>query len=278
MNNSDEILLIHMGGLGDVCLSEAAFLTLSSHFRKGIRAVGSKRVLERFGVYFTRIDSIDARVWTYLFSDSSRGRRWKRIIFFGKDREGIFRARLGQLTDELIFIDLYPDQERIPVEQYQLAQLTTCGMEPVVPVLPKRNADRIVLYPEAGFQKRKWSPGQFVKIFEGLKERELNVILMTPPGLDLSVSDTVSFEGLSDIEDFFSEGGIFFSNDSGLAHFAARCGLSPLTLFWDADPAVWQAKGSRILQCGGAGPTVSEVMDFVLSASLPSGPLPRREA
>jgi len=263
----DESLLIHLGGLGDVCLSESAFLTVARHFEGGIRAVGSARVLELFCAYFTRIDSIDAREWAYLFSDSLQGRRWKRIIFFGKDREGAFRARLRQFADALVFVDLYPDHVRMHVEQHQLAQLAAYGMEPMIPARPDRRTDRIILYPETGFQKRKWPVGHFVEVFEGLKERGLKVILMRPPGLDLPVAGTVSFEGLVDIEAFFSEGGLFFSNDSGMAHFAARCGLLPLTLFWDADPVIWRPKGSRTFQCRGAGPTVREAADFILSAS-----------
>jgi hypothetical protein len=264
VDGDGETLLIHQGGLGDVCLSESAFLTIARHFEGGIRAVGSRRVLERFGVYFTRVDSIDGRAWSYLFSDSLAGPRWKRIVLFGKDREGSLRARLGQLSGEFVFVDLYPDDGKRPVEQHQLAQLAACGMKPRLVTLPERKADRIILYPEEGFRKLKWPPVRFAEVCGALRKRGLNVILMTPPGMDLPDAGAVSFEELADVEAFFSDGGLFFSNDSGMAHFAARCGLSPLTLFWEADPMVWRAKGARVLKCEGQGPAVREVVDLIL--------------
>ena len=133
--------------------------------------MGSPRVLELFYAYFTRIDSIDRREWAYLFSDSSPGPAWKRIIFFGKDREGSFRAQLHGLTRDLIFIDLYPDGMRIPVEQHQLAQLAAYGMKPTVVEFPKRWTDRIILYAEEGFEKHKWPPENFVRVQEELRSR-----------------------------------------------------------------------------------------------------------
>jgi ADP-heptose:LPS heptosyltransferase len=265
MNDNDDNLLIHMGGLGDVCLSESAFLTITRHFGTSFRAVGSKRVLDRFGAYFSRVDSMDGRQWAYLFSDSLRGRKWERIVFFGKDREGGVRARLRQLSGQLLFVDLHPDGESIPVEQHQLAQLAACGMEPVVVALSEKRTDRVILYPEAGFQKQKWPVSRFAEVFEELRKLGSNVIFMTPPGLVTPVVPTVSFEDLDDIEIFFSEGGIFFSNDSGMAHFAARCGLRPITIFRDTDATVWAPKGSRVLRCRDAGPGVREVIDLILS-------------
>jgi ADP-heptose:LPS heptosyltransferase len=265
MNYNNENLLIHMGGLGDVCLSESSFLTLTRHFPEPFRALGVKRVLDRFSSYFSRVDSVDRREWGYLFSDSFPGPRWKRIVFFGKDREGSVRARLSALAGELVFVDLFPDGERVPVEQHQLGQLASYGMEPLVLPVPQKEGGRIVLYPEAGFEKRKWPVGRFLEVFEELKKQTAPVILMTPPGLDVQKTESVSFEGLDDIEDFFSEGGIFFSNDSGMAHFAARCGLRAITLFREADGAVWGPRGSRVLQFQGEGPGVGEVVDLILS-------------
>jgi len=103
------ILLIHPGGLGDVCLSESTLLSLKHHFGKSMEAVGNKAVLDVFRDYFTGVDSIDRRTWTYLFSDSLTCRSWRRIIFIGKDRTGAFRERLFRLCDELVFIDMYPE-------------------------------------------------------------------------------------------------------------------------------------------------------------------------
>lgn len=263
-----ETLLIHLGGLGDCCLSESAFLTLSHHFPEGLRAVGSKRVLSLFNDYFARVDSIDSRQWAHLFSDDLEGPSWERIVFFGKDPQGTTRGRLSRLSPELIFIDLFPEREKVHVEEHQLAQLSQYGMRPMVKgyrALPGRG--RIILYPEVGFQKQKWLTDRFVQLHEALERRGSECVVMAPPGLDIGVPGLLSFEALDDVARFFSEGGYFFSNDSGMAHFAARCGLVPLTLFWEADPVVWRPKGSRVMRCSGTGPTVQEAVDFILSVS-----------
>jgi ADP-heptose:LPS heptosyltransferase len=264
MTESDESLLIHMGGLGDICLSESAFLTISLHCKGPIRAVGNARVLELFSAYFTRVESIDRREWAYLFSDSSPGPSWKRIIFFGKDREGSFRTRLSGLTHDLIFIDLYPDGMSIPVEQHQLAQLAAYGMKPTAAAFPERWTDRIILYAEEGFEKHKWSPENFVRVQEGLAAQGLNSVFVTPPELLLPGVPTLSFDGLPEIAAFLSKGGFFFSNDSGMAHLAARCGLFPTTLFWEADPDIWRPKGSRVVRCKGEGPSIQEAIELIV--------------
>lgn len=267
MSSREETLLIHLGGLGDLCLSESAFLSVRRHFGKTIRALGHKRLLDLFDDCFVGVESIDARAWAYLFSDSpSTGPPlWQRIIFFGKDRTGSFRERLGQLTRQLIFVDMYPDQGGYHVEEYQLEQLARLGLEPVRKSPIARTGNRVILYPERPFRKRKWSVDCFVEVYWGLKERGVDALLMRDPELALPVSDTFSFESLRDVEAFFSSGGIFFSNDSGMAHFAARCGLRTLTLFWDADPVVWRPTNGLVFPCRDTGPVVEEALDFIVS-------------
>jgi len=262
-----ETLLIHLGGLGDVCISESAFLSLSRHFGKPSTAVGVKRVLEEFAAYFAGCASIDSRTWAYLFSPSLEGPRWQRIILFGKDRSGSLRQRLSLLCGELIFIDMYPDEERVPAEEYQLGQVGRYGATPVKAIFPRRPSDRIILYPEKGSTKRKWPVDRFLEVFARLKERGLNVLLLAPPGLALSVPHEEAPRDLREVAVCFSQGGVFFSNDSGMAHFAARCGLRPLTLFWDADPVVWSPRGSLVLACQKKAPTIEEVEDFITSGT-----------
>ena len=113
--HKDGGLLIHPGGLGDVCLSESTLLSLKRHFA-AFEAVGTKPVLDVFRLYFTRVDSIDRRQWVYLFSDSCACRTRQRIVFIGKDRTGAFRERVSRLCDEFIFIDMYPDGRPMHVE------------------------------------------------------------------------------------------------------------------------------------------------------------------
>ena len=107
--SSNEVLLIHMGGLGDMCLSESAFLSLSQHFQKNISALGYPRFFNFFQRYFKAIYSIESAKWLYLFSDYPSETTWKRIVFIGKDRNGDLRRRWQAISeDHLIFIDMYP--------------------------------------------------------------------------------------------------------------------------------------------------------------------------
>ena len=41
MSTGDEVLVVHLGGLGDVCLSESVFLSLRRHFGDRLVALGN---------------------------------------------------------------------------------------------------------------------------------------------------------------------------------------------------------------------------------------------
>jgi ADP-heptose:LPS heptosyltransferase len=267
VGSEPDILVIHPGGLGDVCLSESTFLSLNRHFGDSLTAVGAKRVLDQFKEYFIQVESIDGRAFAFLFSDTHGGRRWRAIVLIGKDRSASFRRRLGQLTDHLIFIDMYPDDERIEAEEFQLRQLPQWGIEPQNKEVPLKTGSRIILYPERPYQKEKWPVENFVAVREALTRAGLPVVLMGPHDSDIPGSDVASPEDLHDVAAFFAAGGFFFSNDSGMAHFAAHCGLRTLTLFHDTDPSVWRPKNGIVLTRGETSPTVQEVVEFIVSAS-----------
>jgi len=265
-NTDDKVLVIHPGGLGDICLSESTFLSLRHHFGDRLEAVGNKRVLDEFSEYFTRVDSIDARAWAFLFSGTHEERPWETIVLIGKDRSTSFRQRLRLLTDNLIFVEMYPDEERICVEEFQLRQVRQSGIEPLLKALPVTTGSRIILYPEKPYRKEKWPVEDFLQVREELKRRGLTAILMRPSNVTLPGSDLDSPELLGDVAAFFSEGGFFCSNDSGMAHFAARCGLRALTFFSGTDPLVWRPKNGLVLSYDKEPPTVDEVAAFITAA------------
>jgi ADP-heptose:LPS heptosyltransferase len=60
------------------------------------------------------------------------------------------------------------------------------------------------------------------------------------------VDKKVFFENLVDVKLFFHEGGIFVSNDSGMAHLAGASGLFTITIFAGFDPVVWHPRGRNI--------------------------------
>ncbi len=258
----NEILLLHLGGLGDVCLSESVFLSLRDHFGDNIVAVGTKRFFRLFPEYFLRIHGVESRHWLYLFSKEPTDIRWKRVIFIGKDREGELRRRWQNISlASMVFIDMYPDdishgagrrtqsdkeKQVIHVEGYQLAQLAQFGIKAIKKEIPWQKSPRVILYPEKGFEKKKWKPENFVTLCKSLRSKGVRAQVMVPAGLKLDAPGTISIDDLNNVRDFFDEGGIFVSNDSGMAHLAGSSGLFTLTIFTDYDPRVWHPRGTNI--------------------------------
>ncbi|MCX5817882.1 MAG: hypothetical protein NTX75_16840 [Proteobacteria bacterium] len=278
----DEILLIHLGGLGDMCLSESTFLSLSAHFNKNIVALGYTRFLRLFEGYFKRIERIESARWLPLFSQYTPDITWERIIFIGKDREGALREKWGRMSREpMIFIEMYPEEQgsrvqgvikagfegsRVPgvggkekgelrianceakyhVEDFQLMQLGQYGIEAKKKEITPNLSRRVILYPEKGFKKEKWHYENFVRLYHSLKSKGIDVHMLKSMGLETDVKEAVFFEELTEVRAFFEKGGIFVSNDSGMAHLAGMCGLHTITIFNDFDPDIWRPRGSGI--------------------------------
>ena len=262
MSTGDEVLVVHLGGLGDVCLSESVFLSLRGHFGDRLVGLGNRRFFDLFGGYFLRTHGVESRHWLYLFSEKLTGPRWGRIAFIGKDRRGSIRSRWkAHSVEEPLFIDMYPEGafgspspgdgtaaagETVHVEDYQLRQLSAVGIEPARKEIVPKEARRVILYAEQGFSKEKWPVENFVVLREVLEEAGIDVRLMRPPELSLSTRGSIFFEDLADVKDFFGIGGVFVSNDSGMAHLAGVCGLTTMTIFTAFDPAVWHPRGRNI--------------------------------
>jgi hypothetical protein len=277
----DDVLLIHMGGLGDMCLSESTFLSLSRHFEKNISALGYSRFFTFFQGYFKTIHNIESAKWLYLFSDYQSENTWKRIAFIGKDRNGELRRRWQAISEEeLIFIDMYPGSmndllmddhssqitrdslgrfenaslvprpssvaDAIHIEDYQLMQLANYGIRAVKKDIKPRPRNRVILYPEVGVTKSKWHHENFITLYHSLKKHSIEVYIFESFGMKLPITNKVVIEDLVDVKAFFDAGGIFVSNDSGMAHFAGFCGLFTITIFSDFDPTIWHPRGENI--------------------------------
>jgi ADP-heptose:LPS heptosyltransferase len=266
LHYSAQILLIHLGGLGDVCLSESTFHSLLLHFGKEIDAVGYTRFLGLFDQYFARVLSVEERTWLWLFSELSCDKRWKQALLIGKDKGGAMRRRLGAVsTEPPLFIDLYPEDGRAHVEAYQLAQLQDLGIRPRRKKIRELRRDRIILYPEKTFTKKKWPYEHFIALYRVLKDRGIDVSLLEAPDVKPSLPDSLRFEDLRETLLFFGDGGLFFSNDSGIAHLAAARGLATITLFWGQDPAVWHPRGRNLsISCDLHSPSVEEMVAVIL--------------
>ena len=254
-----------------MCLSESTFFSLSRHFGGKIDALGYERFLSLFNQYFENIQRIESMKWLHLFSGRPPDVKYRQIIFIGKDRQGNLRERWqGFSREQLIFVEMYPEYEftvhgsqytdksepvagcrspitgPIHVEDYQLAQLKQYGIEAVKKEVEAKQLSPVILYPEKGFSKRKWPAENFIELYQALREKGVVVQMLESIGLKLEVEEKVFFEDLAEVKNYFQEGGIFVSNDSGMAHLAGQCGLFTITIFTDFDPAVWHPRGRNI--------------------------------
>lgn len=259
-----------------MCLSESIFLSLSLHFQKNISALGYPRFFKFFQEYFQTIYSIESAKWLYLFSDYPSETTWRKIVFIGKDRNGDLRRRWQAFSEEeLIFIDMYPDtafgsvsegfrvesseleisqlktqhstlNTVLHIEDYQLMQLEKYGIRPEKKEIVPRLRNRVILYPEVGVTKSKWYYENFVELYHALHVRGVEVYIIESFGLNLTIMDKISIEDLADVQTFFEDGGIFVSNDSGMAHFASIHGLYTITIFSDFDPVIWHPRGEHV--------------------------------
>jgi len=266
----NDVLMIHLGGLGDMCLSESTFFSLSQHFQDNLVALGAKRFLRLLEDYFESIESIESRRWLYLFAEDVPGRQWRRIVFIGKDRRGLLRRRWQSLSREpVLFVDMYPESafntERsafsennrsrgtpnselptaVHIEDYQLMQLPAYGVRALKKEVVPRRTSRVILYPEKGYEKKKWPPEHFVELYQSLKSKGADVHIVESLGLTLNIKDKLIFQDIIEVRDFLRGGGIFVSNDSGMAHLAGTCGLFTITVFADFDPDIWHPRGEH---------------------------------
>jgi ADP-heptose:LPS heptosyltransferase len=244
----DEILLIHMGGLGDVCLSESTFNSLSLFFSGEIVALGVRRYLLLFSKYFKAVEDIGSKEWLFLFSEEKKGVRWRRVILVGKDRKGLLREALKHYSEEdIVFIDMYPDCKKIHVEDYQLEQLSVYGIPRSKREVIPNIKPLIILYPEKGLRKRKWSFDNFIELRERLREKKIPTLWLRQKELPCPYAEAFEIEDLLELKKFLeNKGGIFVSNDSGISHLAGSCGLYTITIFLDADPEIWHPRGENI--------------------------------
>ncbi len=280
--DNNEILLIHLGGLGDACLSESLFFSFRKHFGNCLVGLGNKRFLDLFEEYFLRIEGVESRKWLYLFSEKLDGPRWKQIIFIGKDREDILRNRWQKFSEKkIIFIDMYPEKaftaettlepeniQKIHIEDYQLSQLVRFSVEPFKKTIPLKKSSRVILYPEKGFEKEKWHYDNFLSLYKSLETKSFNVTVLESLGLTLDVERKVFFQELTEVKRFFSEGGIFISNDSGMAHLAGVSGLFTITIFTGFDPAIWHPRGKNISLIQGQGIFDSSYLESIVLKAI----------
>jgi ADP-heptose:LPS heptosyltransferase len=137
-------------------------------------------------------------------------------------------------------------RDKVRIQESELAQLAKHGIESLDKTILWKNSSRVILYPEKGFEKEKWHHENFVNLYHSLTTKGLDAVVLESLGLSINVDKRIFFEDLKEAKQFLSEGGIFVSNDSGMAHLAGASGLFTITIFAGFDPAIWHPRGRNI--------------------------------
>jgi ADP-heptose:LPS heptosyltransferase len=150
------------------------------------------------------------------------------------------------------------------IESYQLTQLEQCGIKPLKKNIKALPRNRVILYPEASITKSKWHYENFIELYYTLKGHGVETHIFESFGLNLPIAEKIVIEDLADVKTFFDSGGIFVSNDSGMAHFAGFCGLLTITIFSDFDSSIWHPRGENIsLRLGYDNVVATELVDTI---------------
>lgn len=266
-----------------MCLSESTLLSLSRHLGGPVVGLGYTRFLNLFASYFSRIERIESARWLHLFSETIPSTTWERIVFIGKDREGRLRERWQAISRQpLIFIEMYPGEHSgnstsdiaslssggCHVEEFQLAQLSAYGIAAVKKEIPLKPTRRVILYPEPVIAKSRWAHEGFLELARLLTDDGVDVSVLEPLGLTLDWPDKVSFQELPDLKEFLAPGGIFVSNDCGVAHLAGALGLFAITIFGDFDPALWHPRGTGLTLRHNIEPVTAERLFSLITGAL----------
>jgi ADP-heptose:LPS heptosyltransferase len=129
----------------------------------------------------------------------------------------------------------------------------------------------VILYPEKGFEKEKWHHDNFVNLYHALKVHDIDVVVLESLGLSVNVDNKVFFEDLAGVKRFFSKGGIFVSNDSGMAHLAGASGLFTITIFVGFDPVIWHPRGRNISPVQGRNTPDLSFLEKIITQAM-NGP------
>jgi ADP-heptose:LPS heptosyltransferase len=162
------------------------------------------------------------------------------------------------------------------VEEYQLRQLPIYGIKTQEKEVRPNHADRVILYPEHSRGKKKWPYENFLALFRMLTSRVVNTILLEAPDVESAARGSLRFEHVKDTAAYLRKGGIFVSNDSGVAHLAGVCGLTTITLFHDQRSDIWHPRGRNLsIQCADRTLGVEEVFTLIVRAREQAGSVMR---
>lgn len=115
-------------------------------------------------------------------------------------------------------------------------------------LIHRQHANRVVIHPTSGAERRNWSAEKFIKLAHKLRSDQFEPVFMMSPAeapswdwLKAEGIPVAAFPNLTDAAAFVYESGFFIGNDSGLGHMASFLRVPTLSLFARASYArVWR--------------------------------------
>jgi len=228
-------VVVHEGGLGDTCCAESTFLSIRSQYSSHITAIGNSKYLNLFPQYFDEIKDISEGI----------------VLPVNCLAIVIAKSKLYREMNLGFFVESFSDKQigDETVEGYQLRQLAQYNIEAqrkeIIPNIKKRVF--LNLCPSTSLKKM-WEEDRFYKLADMLSSKGINSSFIFPE-MDLT-----------DIKDMFLSGGVFVSNDSGLAHLAGAMGVYTVCMFnSEFMPPMWRTRGVGVQYASDTIPSVEEV-------------------
>ncbi len=127
------------------------------------------------------------------------------------------------------------------------------------------------MHPGSGSPAKDWPFDRFVEAARRLSPGRPWLLVLGPAEDDVAPpADALVARGLPlrRLGAVVARAGLFLGNDSGVAHLAAACGTTTLSLFGPTDPAQWSPVGRAVRTLRAATGRVNDLeVDEVVSAA-----------
>jgi heptosyltransferase-3 len=265
--NAPVLWIVHLGGLGDWILTWPSIQALRDSL-PGIRFIGVGRpdfmqLAARFGLLEDWMDCV-SRGWVRFFlgEDFPSGVRppdWA-VIWMQED-SGPVRLLRDNPGIRLGVVDPVPADPKNHISRIYAESVSGQIGIPVpddpVSRFPQHtpNSRYSLIHPGSGGLRKCLDPGFYIGLSRLLCGHgfDKTAFLLGPAEKDRGLTDVfeteewISPDSVSGLADWLSNAALYIGNDSGVSHLAAFMGIPCLVLYTVTDPAVWGARGRRVV-------------------------------
>lgn len=116
-------------------------------------------------------------------------------------------------------------------EERQMGGQSDTGLVVLPSLTHQKYSKRVILHPESADPKKNWPASKYRKLFEKLKKRGFDPVIIVAPDERENWQEAPFFPSLSAVAAYIYESGFFIGNDSGLGHLASLLRIPTLSLF-----------------------------------------------